>query len=207
MCTVLTDFKTFTEEVDAIKKNQRTELGAGYYREKGLCIASDSLWEEAKSRGGIAVNIAYTNYGGTFSEKCLIGYLSENYPNDIISEYTSYDGQNAFVFGDIANKIWDAAMGKIDWYEVEGFWDYLENEEQKLIKQETDEIFNEYEADDTLVNMNEEERETFRDTIREYLYIYGTPCTFGLDYYSGDLHSYLEGNLPSEISAKVKLDD
>lgn len=66
MCIVRTDFKTFTEES---KWNGIQIISPYVHYGKGLCIASDFLWNDAKERGGIAVNIAYTNYGGDIHGK------------------------------------------------------------------------------------------------------------------------------------------
>lgn len=66
--------------------------------------ASDTLMEElatCDTGRGRVVNVAFTDYGGEFFDKVLIAYFAAKHPANIIKENTSYNGQNAFIFGDI----------------------------------------------------------------------------------------------------------
>ena len=207
MCIVRTDFKTFTEES---KWNgiQMEEISPYVHHGKGLCIASDSLWNDAKERGGIAVNIAYTNYGGTFMEKTLMKYISERFPEDIIMEDTSWDGMNAFVFGNIADKVWDGATGNSDIFNLfDDFEDYFITEESNLMQAESESIFKAYKEHGDLDGLTDAEQNIVKDTIRDFLDTYGRAETFGADYYSGDFIIYMEDNLPEDINAKLNLEE
>lgn len=207
MCIVRTDFKTFTEESkwNGIKME---EISPYEHHGKGLCIASDFLWNDAKERGGIAVNIAYTNYGGTFMEKTLMKYISERFPEDIIMEYTSWDGKNAFVFGEIADKVWDAVDGKSEIFNLfDDFEDYFITEENNVMQAESEYIFNVYKANGDLDGLTDAELNIVKDTIRDFLDTYGKAETFGADYYSGDFIDYMEDNLPEDINAKLNLEE
>ena len=207
MCIVRTDFKTFTEES---KWNgiQMEEISPYVHHGKGLCIASDFLWNDAKERGGIAVNIAYSNYGGTFMEKTLMKYISERFPEDIIMEDTSWDGKNAFVFGDIADKVWDGATGNSDIFNLfDDFEDYFITEESNVMQAESKSIFNAYKEHGDLDGLTDSELNIVKDTIRDFLDTYAKAETFGADYYSGDFIVYMEDNLPEDINAKLNLEE
>lgn len=56
----------------------------------------------------ILVNLAYTDYGGDVFDKVAIQYFSEKYKENIIKENTSWFGENAFLFGDIAKEFFIA---------------------------------------------------------------------------------------------------
>lgn len=71
-------------------------------------VASESLVQEAKDKhSDIYLNFAYTNYGGSFFDKVIISYFKENYPENIVHERTSWDGENAFVFGEPAKELYE----------------------------------------------------------------------------------------------------
>ena len=78
-----------------------------FITEKSMFFASESLKNELNEvyNGSDIINIAYTDYGGTFVGKCLIEYVSSQFPDSIIKENTSWSGENAFIFGEIANEI------------------------------------------------------------------------------------------------------
>lgn len=71
-------------------------------------VGSESLVQEAKSKhSDIYLNFAYTNYGGSFLDKVIISYFKENYPENIVYEKTSWEGENAFIFGEPAKELYD----------------------------------------------------------------------------------------------------
>lgn len=71
-------------------------------------VASKSLVQEAKDKhSDIYLNFCYTDYGGTFLDKVIISYFKENYPENIVHEYTSWNGENAFIFGEPAKELYD----------------------------------------------------------------------------------------------------
>ena len=142
--------------------------------------ATDSLIESAKEKVGMderILAVSYTDYGGTFYDKCLIGYIKENYPNNIISEITSYNGENAFIFGDVL---------ELEDFDSEGFtdsWDfeqYMDSATQALIEEECSDII-----------ANNPEYTNYQDVIKEFLYNIRIE-TFGIDYSERELNEYIE---------------
>ena len=149
--------------------------------------ATDSLIESAKEKVGMderILAVSYTDYGGTFYDKCLIGYIKENYPNNIISEITSYNGENAFIFGDVL---------ELEDFDSEGFtesWDfeqYMYSATQALIGEECSNII----ADNP-------EYANYQDVIKEFL----DNCrveTCGIDYSDRELNEYIEKRIFDDI--------
>lgn len=71
-------------------------------------VASESLVQEAKEKhSNIYLNFSYTNYGGSFLDKVIISYFKEYYPENIVHEKTSWNGENAFIFGEPAKELYD----------------------------------------------------------------------------------------------------
>lgn len=99
-------------------------------------VASESLVQEAKDKhSDIYLNFAYTDYGGSFLEKVIISYFKEYYPENIVHEKTSFNGENAFIFGEPAKKLYN--LMKV--YNVLGFddlEDYYTEMEYNMITEE-----------------------------------------------------------------------
>lgn len=75
---------------------------------KQTYVASESLLQEAKDKhSDIYLNFAYTDYGGSFLDKVIISYFKEYYPENIVHEKTSWNGENAFVFGEPAKELYE----------------------------------------------------------------------------------------------------
>lgn len=91
--------------------------------------ASESLLAKAKEKeSDFYINCAYTDYGGTFFDNVVIQYFKENYPNSILFEHTSWNGENAFIFGDIAKKFFAESEGYLLGFEgIEDFYINMEN--------------------------------------------------------------------------------
>lgn len=71
-------------------------------------VASESLVQEAQDKhSDIYLNFSYTNYGGSFLDKVIISYFKEYYPENIVHERTAWYGENAFVFGEPAKKLYE----------------------------------------------------------------------------------------------------
>ena len=71
-------------------------------------IASESLVQVAKNKhSDIYLNFAYTDYGGSFLDKVIISYFKEYYPGNIVHEKTSWNGENAFIFGEPAKELYE----------------------------------------------------------------------------------------------------
>lgn len=65
-------------------------------------VGSESLVQEAKSKhSDIYLNFAYTDYGGSFLDKVVISYFKKYYPENIVYERTSWNGENAFILGNL----------------------------------------------------------------------------------------------------------
>lgn len=99
-------------------------------------VASESLVQEAKEKhSNIYLNFSYTNYGGSFLDKVIISYFKEYYPENIVHEKTSWNGENAFVFGKPAKELYN--LMKVD--NVLGFddlEDYYTEMEYNMITEE-----------------------------------------------------------------------
>lgn len=82
----------------------RMRSGDGY--------ASRSLRDDEKleklDQAGLVLNCAYTDYGGYFTDKVFIKYFKEKFPDNIVSEDTSWNGENAIVFGNIIPELVEA---------------------------------------------------------------------------------------------------
>lgn len=71
-------------------------------------VASESLVQEAKEKhSNIYLNFAYTDYGGSFLDKVIISYFKEYYQENIVHEKTSWNGENAFIFGEPAKELYE----------------------------------------------------------------------------------------------------
>lgn len=71
-------------------------------------VGSESLVQEAQDKhSDIYLNFAYTDYGGSFLDKVIISYFKEYYPENIVHEKTSWNGENAFIFGEPAKELYD----------------------------------------------------------------------------------------------------
>lgn len=177
MASIITDFATSKDLFDG--REVINDKG------KGLCIATDSLFADAKKRGGLALNVAYTNYGGAFIEKCLISFMKERYPEHILCEETSWDGENAFIFGEIAEIIRDNSFLAVD-----GFEDYFLDKEYKLVSETADDLYENWTRDQDKELTEKDEMECKR-LIQESLEYFGHCETFGFDYYEPDIKEYI----------------
>lgn len=99
-------------------------------------IASESLVQVAKDKhSDIYLNFAYTDYGGSFLDKVIISYFKEYYQENIVHEKTSWNGENAFIFGEPAKELYN--LMKVD--NVLGFddlEDYYTEMEYNMITEE-----------------------------------------------------------------------
>ena len=123
-------------------------------------------------------------------------------------EDTSWNGKNAFVFGNIADKVWDGAVGKTDIFNLfDDFEEYFMTEEYNVMQAESESIFNANKEHGNLDGLTDAEQNIVKDTIRDFLDTYGRAETFGADYCSSDLIYYMENNLPEDINAKLNLEE
>jgi len=141
---------------------------------------SDSLLEDAKSKNSECyVNVAFTDYGGSFFDKVLIEYFENNFSKNIVSELTSWGGKNAFIFGDLAIEL----ITETNNYLL-GFRDLEDFYSQK----EIDEYEN---AANEFIKYNSKYLE-YKDAIIDYFYECARMETFGVDYCESDLKEYLD---------------
>lgn len=93
---------------------------------------SDELVELAKSKqSDIYINFAYTDYGGDFFDRVAIAYFKENYPDNIVYESTSWNGENAYIFGEIAKEFKEETDNYLLGFE--NMEDYFIEKEQEML--------------------------------------------------------------------------
>jgi hypothetical protein len=132
-------------------------------------VATNSLVDEARvKKSNEYINIAYTDYGGSFFDKVLISYFKKKYPKNIVFESTSWNGQNAFIFGGIVDKLIEETKEYILGFE--DIENYYYNMEQKEYNKYIDGLIK-----DGLITESE------RDLAYEYLYESAQMETFGVD--------------------------
>lgn len=161
-------------------------------RQKGV-VATESLYKIAKEKaalyeGHAVVNVCYTDYGGTFADKVIIACLKKNYPQVILSEYTSWNGENAFIFGELADEI-----ARTDSYLcIEEFEDFFLKMKREEEEKAADRFINDYFEQDEL---SEEERIRIWQTILTFFEEDAHIETFGVDYCEDCLKDYLQEEL------------
>lgn len=90
------------------------------------------LKELAKSKqSDIYINFAYTDYGGDFFDRVAIAYFKENYPDNIVYESTEWNGENAYIFGEIAKKFKEETDNYLLGFE--NMEDYFQEKEQEML--------------------------------------------------------------------------
>lgn len=112
------------------------------FSNKQTYVASESLVQEAKDKhSDIYLNFAYTDYGGSFLDKVIISYFKEYYPENIVHEKTSWNGENAFIFGEPAKELYNLMKvnNVLGFYDLEDYYTEMEynmitEEAQQYIK-------------------------------------------------------------------------
>lgn len=153
------------------------------FSNKQTYVASESLVQEAKDKhSDIYLNFAYTDYGGSFLDKVIISYFKEYYQENIVHEKTSWNGENAFIFGEPAKELYN--LMKVD--NVLGFddlEDYYTEMEYNMITEEAQQ----YIKDNGLGN-------ELYDIVCDWLSENSYPEPNYLDYSENDLNKYLYKN-------------
>lgn len=145
----------FNAQLDAAKmrKNKFGDGGmmarGGYVTNLDEVVASSDLKEELKSKmnkGDAIVAFSYTDYSGSFGDKVAIEYFKENHPENIVFEGAAYNGQNAIVFGEVANEFLEETKDyPLGYEDMESFYYEMQNEqEQKDFKFFLSDIKNKY---------------------------------------------------------------
>lgn len=144
-------------------------------------VASESLVQEAKDKhSDIYLNFAYIDYGGSFLDKVIISYFKEYYPENIVHEKTSWNGENAFIFGEPAKELYDFIKTGY----ILGF-DCLE---QYYTEMECNTITEEAQR---YINDNELSNDLY-DIVRDWFFENGYLEPNYIDYSEHDLNEYIK---------------
>ena len=153
------------------------------FSNKNTYIASESLVQQAKDKhSDIYLNFAYSDYGGSFLDKVIISYFKEYYPENIVHERTSWNGENAFIFAEHAKELYN--LMKV--YNVLGFddlEDYYTEMEYNMITEEAQQ----YIDDNGLSN-------DLLDIVCEWMINNSHVEPNFVDYSEVDLNEYLQKN-------------
>lgn len=150
--------------------------------------ASDALLEELKEKMkplDLVYTFSYTDYGGDFMDKVFIAYFSEKFPESIVKENTSYFGENAFLFGEVAAEFIEASEN----YPL-GFRDIEEYYLLKQSEQETED-FQRFLADIEKYHDYKVSPDAL-DYLTEHKGGYYNITTQGVDYSERDLIKFCE---------------
>ena len=153
------------------------------FSSKQTYVASESLLQEAKDKhSDIYLNFAYTDYGGSFLDKVVISYFKKYYPENIVYERTSWNGENAFIFGEPAKELYDFIKnGYILGFDCLG--QYCTEMEYNVITEEAQRYINDNGLDNELY-----------DIVCEWLIENSHIEPNFLDYSGIDLNEYLQKN-------------
>lgn len=153
------------------------------FSNKYTYVASESLVQEAQEKhSNIYLNFAYTDYGGTLLDKVIISYFKEYYPENIVHEYTSWNGENAFVFGEPAKELYNLIkLGNM--FDFDFLGQYYTEMKYNLI----------VEAAQYYINSNQLSNDLY-DIVCDWLFKNGYAEPNYIDYCEIDLNEYLQEN-------------
>lgn len=153
------------------------------FSNKNTYIASESLVQEAQDKhSDIYLNFCYTDYGGTFLDKVIISYFKEYYPENIVHESTCWNGENAFIFGELAKELYNLIkLGNVLGFDFLG--QYYTEMEYNMIA----DTAQQYIDDNGLGN-------ELYDIVCNWLYENGYSESNYIDYCEIDLNEYLQEN-------------
>lgn len=151
------------------------------------------LKELAKSKqSDIYINFAYTDYGGDFFDRIAIAYFKENHPDNIVYESTSWNGENAYIFGEIAKEFKEETDNYLLGFE--SIEEYYCEKEQEMLDDLYLFLYNEYVESERIC--------TNRDNFIEFLQEnFTNECSYNVmptmvDYSPSDVENLLiENNL------------
>lgn len=144
-------------------------------------VASESLVQEAKDKhSDIYLNFAYTDYGGSFLDKVIISYFKEYYQENIVHEKTSWNGENAFIFGEPAKELYELIIAGniLDFYYL---GQYYTETEYNIIADTAQQYINDNGLDNELY-----------DIVCDWLSENSYPEPNYLDYSENDLNDFLQ---------------
>lgn len=149
------------------------------------------LKELAKSKqSDIYINFAYTDYGGDFFDRVAIAYFKENHPDNIVYESTSWHGENAYIFGEIAKEFKEATDNYLLGFE--DIEDYYYEKEQEMLDELYLLLYNEYVESERICT----NRDNFIEFLREN---FMNECSYNVmptmvDYSPSDVENLLIEN-------------
>lgn len=150
------------------------------FSRKYTYIASESLVQVAKNKhSDIYLNFAYTDYGGSFLDKVIISYFKEYYPENIVCEITSWNGENALLFGEPAKDLY-YFMENVDLFGFDNLGQYYTEMEYNMITEATQEYIDENGLSNDLY-----------DTVMEWFFENGHTEPNYMDYSEHDLNEYI----------------
>lgn len=139
-------------------------------------VSSESLVKHSD----IYLNFAYTDYGGSFLDKVIISYFKEYYQEDIVHEKTSWNGGNAFVFGEPAKELYELIIAG----NILGFYylgQYYTETKYNIIADTAQQYINDNGPDNELY-----------DIVCDWLSENSYPEPDYLDYSENDLNDFLQ---------------
>lgn len=150
-------------------------------KDRTTYYASSDLLDQLSEKiteGDTVINFAYTDYGGTFYDKAVIEYLKVDFPESIIYEETSWYGQNAFIWGEFADRF----LAETENYclDFEGLEEFYMEWEYEETKKGVDYFIESLDDNYSLVDSAEEK-------IMELVSDYYSVLTSGLDYSESEL--------------------
>jgi hypothetical protein len=150
------------------------------FSRKYTYIASESLVQVAKNKhSDIYLYFAYTDYGGSFLDKVIISYFKEYYPENIVCEITSWNGENALLFGEPAKDLY-YFMENGDLFGFDNLGQYYTEMEYNMITEATQEYIDENGLSNDLY-----------DTVMEWFFENGHTEPNYMDYSEHDLNEYI----------------
>lgn len=144
-------------------------------------VASESLVQEAKEKhSNIYLNFCYTDYGGSFLNKVIISYFKEYYPENIVFESTSWNGENAFLFGEPSEALY-YFMEDGNLFGFDNLEEYYTEKQCLMIAEATQEYINDNELSNDLY-----------DIVRDWFFENGYLEPNYIDYSEHDLNEYIK---------------
>lgn len=144
-------------------------------------------------KGSKVLYVHYSDYGGSIMGKMLIEYFKRDYPENIIHDKLSYNGEEAVIFGDVVEELRECyERGYLAGFD--GLEEFMIEFEDNMIAEECDRIITERFAD-----RSEDEKGGIYIALSEYFHEVARFDTFGLDYSVDDLEKYIRENLPTDV--------
>lgn len=109
--------------------------GGGKISSSDEGTGSQDLKEKAQAKidkGLTVIHFGYTDYGGTFGDRVAIAYFKKHHPKNILWENSGYNGENAFVFGKVADEyLEETAKYPLGYEDIEDFYYEMQNKQEE----------------------------------------------------------------------------